>query len=456
MDFTALDISARVKLQYEEYPYPDYSFYIPLRTQEAYASHSLFSAHLAREKGLVAPVFELKDIRILIAGSGDILPFILSFWEPETHKLHAVDLSETNLRRARLRSVFRPHAFTWQAGNLEDQTFALPRDLAHVDSYGVLHHLANPALTLQRLSALMLPGATMRVMVYNKEARSWIHHLQRAFALCGLSAYDRKDLDAAVRLLKRLSVISPFFQQRLTPMKAGIFHHSARFVDTFFHAREARLSWEYWSQAFEKAGLDTLGLFDRYAELDDLANPLLTCPSLRELEERALDRRFENNFEIYLRKRGGSPLNGKALAPSKLPTRWRLRMPPKAWFSYSETNRIPLTMRFALWANFLRTLEGKAGAQAFDQAAKSLRPESLQRLARLGAIFPSNFESKDLKNLLISPIHTSMDRPVFAEAVGLRHDPELKQILESALLSKGKTLSCLTLVFARLEAAQKA
>lgn len=455
MESTALDINARVKLQYEAYPYPDYSLFIPLRTQEAYASHSIFCAQLLRERGRAAPALQLKNPRILIAGCGDILPFVLSFWEPESHHIHAVDLSERNIQRARFRSTLRPHAFHWQAGNLEDTGFPLPEAIAHVDSYGVLHHLANPTQTLQRLHHQMLPGATMRVMVYNSEARGWIQHLQRAFAVLGLSAFDRKDLDHALRILQRLDAISPLFRQRLTPMKAGIFHHSARFVDTFFHAREARIGINHWLESFARIGFESLGLFDRYAELDDLKNPLLLFPSAKSLEVRAQDRRFENNFEIYLTKKASPSAAEQGRGETKLPTRFRLRMPPKAWFTYSETHSIPWPMRFQLWHNFLRTLEGRQPPVSFDRQAITIKPEALQRLSRLGAIFPSNFDSQELRALLLRPIHPTMDQPSFAPPAELRQDLELRQMLETLARSKGKSQEALDQVFRRLEAAQK-
>ncbi|RZA15596.1 MAG: class I SAM-dependent methyltransferase, partial [Proteobacteria bacterium] len=354
----SLDINTRVKMQYEAYPYPDYSLFIPLRNQEAYASHSLFAAQLLREKGRTAPVLTQAKAPILIAGCGDILPFVLSFWEPISHAIHAVDISERNIQRARFRSLLRPNTFYWQVGNIEDTAFKMPENTCHVDSYGVLHHLANPKKALQRLHDHMLPGATMRVMVYNSGARSWIRHLQKAFILLGLSPYDTTDLDAALRLLTHMQTLSPMFKERIFPMKSGILHHSARFVDTFFHAREARLSIDFWLEAFASADLECIGLFDRYAELDDLKNPLLHFPKLKDLQSRVNDRRFENNFEIFLTRKAPVSQTTEPMKKIKFPTRWSIKMPPKAWFTYTETNAIPLAMRFRLWWTFFKTLSG--------------------------------------------------------------------------------------------------
>lgn len=455
MDVTeplVLEINEQVKRQYETYPYPDYSLFVPLRTQEAYASHSLFSGQLLREQGLVPAVRAEEASSILIAGSGDILPFILSFWEPEGHTIHAIDLSERNIQKARLRSTFRPQSFQWQVANLEDQDFRLPTSLAHIDSYGVLHHLAKPKEAILRLAANLESNGTFRVMVYNSETRHWIHQLQASFHLLGLSAYEARDLNRALDILKELMRVSPRYQERLGPMRSGIFHHSARFVDTFFHAHEGRTGLKEWLEAFQEAGLEPIGLYDRYAELDDLPNPLLKFPSVSELTERIADRRYENNFEFYLAKK--SPSAQALDRKQKQPTRWRLKAPPKAWFSYTETNFIPWLTRIKLWHAFIKTMnEGQT--PSFDPLLKGLKTESIQRLGRVGAIFPSQFQSQEIKDLILKPLHEKMEPPTFAKEVTLQGEAGLRRILEKTAEEKGKNSETVALVLKRLEAGQK-
>ena len=448
----ALDINQRVKRQYETYPYPDYSLFIPLRTQEAYASHSLFAGQLLKEKGKIPAVRARDKAAILIAGSGDVLPFIVSFWEPESTTIHAIDLSESNIKRARFRSTFRPHNFDWQVGNLEDPAFALPKTLAHVDSYGVLHHLAKPQEVIQRMSRNLEANGTCRIMVYNSEARHWIHRVQEGFQLLGLSAYDRSDLDHALILLKELMRVSPRYRERLAPMKASVFHHSARFVDTFFHAHEGRWTIDEWLNAFAEAEWEPIGLYDRYAELDDLPNPLHRFPTREELQSRVADRRFENNFEIYFAKTSqGVQHQDRTL---RQPTRWALKAPPQAWFTYTETNRISLVTRFKLWRAFVQTMSHPL-APKIDRLLKTLNPEAVQRLARIGAVFPSNAEATDLKDLMIQAIHKSMEPPSFQPEAILQSDIELRRALEKLARTKGKSESVVDLVMKKWEAGQR-
>lgn len=452
MDLTQTDITARVRAQYEEYPYPDYSLLIPLRTQEAYASHSLFAARILEQYGQKPIVRLNQQAQVLLAGCGDIYPYMASFWEPRRHHLLAVDLSQTNLQRARLRSLPRLRSIAWQQGNLEDPQFKLPSGLSHIDSYGVLHHMANPSLVLQRFERHLLPGGTARIMVYNSAARHWIHQIQKAFGLLGFSAFNRHDLDQAQRMLERLARLSPPLKDRLAPMRDSIFKHSSRFVDTFFHAREARLDLRFWLKAIEGSGLNIIGLFDRYAELDDLSNPLLDVPSAQDLDDRVGDRRFENNFEFYLAKL--APRSHSMITTRRLPGSPMLKSPPQSWFAYEETSSIPWLARRKLWLHFLRGICAQS-FESIDPWAARLKPETLQRLARIGAIFPDDFHSRELQDLIRRPIHNRMEAPDFAAAGPIRSDRELQAEITRILIDKKQPQTHREAILNRFEAAQK-
>ncbi|HLP40756.1 MAG TPA: class I SAM-dependent methyltransferase, partial [Fibrobacteria bacterium] len=227
---TVQDMGARVRAQYEAYPYPRYSLLLPLRPQEAYASNSLFAARLLESRGLEPAVRETARPGILIAGCGDVFPYMATFWEPRAHRLIAADLSAASLRRARLRCLPRPRGFDWRRGSLEDAGFDLPGGLSHIDCYGVLHHLADPAAALRRLAGLLLPGGTARIMVYNSAARTWIRHLQRGFDLLGFATLGEGDVAATRGLLESLAAASPPLRERLSGMRESL-ANPARLVD---------------------------------------------------------------------------------------------------------------------------------------------------------------------------------------------------------------------------------
>lgn len=448
------EISERVKAQYEAFPYPNYNLFLPLRSQEAYASNSLFAARLLDQHGQIPALRQAKSARVLLAGCGDIFPYMATFWEPRRHRLTAVDLSARSLQRARMRCLPRLRGVDWRQGSLEDPGFALPGGLSHIDSYGVLHHLAHPARVLQRFERQLLPGGTARIMVYNRDARNWIHHLQKAFALLGLSAFRREDLDRGRKLLELLAAVSPALRERFEPMRGITFANSARFVDTFFHAREARLGLKFWRDAIDGSGLRMIGVFDRYAELDDLANPLLEVPAQSAWQDRIDDRRFENNLELYLAKPGPPGRETGAGAACRLPALQSLKPPPVSWFGYAETRSIPWLVRRKIWTGFLRGL-CKHAPESADPWAGNLPPAALQRLARIGALFPDDFRSRELQDLMRRPLHDSMEPPDFSEPGPVRGNRDIRKAVQEILQERNQPMKYLEAVMRRLDAAQK-
>lgn len=460
MDSSAADLTARVRAQYEAYPYPAYGLFLPLRGQEAYASNSLFAARVL-EQGGHEPALRRGRAAVLLAGCGDVFPYLATFWEPRRHDLIAMDLSARSLRRARLRCLPRLRALRWLRADLGDEDGPLPEGLAHVDCYGVLHHMARPAAALGRVGRLLAPGGTARIMVYNSEARGWLRHLQRAFALLGLNGAEAGDRSAARDLLKALAEASPALRERLAPM-GDVLSHPARFVDTFFHAREARLTAAYWLRAIAEAGLTPIGLYDRYGELDDLPNPLLEFPSQAALRERIADRRFENNLEIFLARTDPEP-DGAARGqrdpahaganPAELPSALALRSPPESWWGYRETRGLPWIRRREVWRHFLANLRGRP-ARA-DAWAGRLPPRALQRLGRLGAVWPDECASGELRELLRSPLEASMEPPDFPPAADLRNRRDLRKRVEGLLRGEARREDRAELAMARLDAAQR-
>lgn len=451
------DISARVKAQYEAFPYPHYSLLLPLRTQEAYASNSLFAARILEQRG-ETPALRRNGSGVLLAGCGDTFPYMATFWEPRRQPLTAVDLSAGSLRRARLRCLPRLRNIAWRQGNLEDPDFEPPSALSHIDCYGVLHHLADPALVLGRFARALSPGGTARIMVYNSEARRWIHHVQRAFALLGLSAFRREDRARGQRLLERLAEVSPALRERFAPMRRGAFADASRFVDTFLHAREARLDLPHWLRALEESGLRLIGVFDRHGELDDLPNPLLEPPDAEAWSARIADRRFENNLELYLAKAGAAETGApEGRVRHTLPSSQFLKSPPLSWFEYAETQSLPWTTRRLLWTHFLHRLCGsdRGPEESAEAWLGRMSTGALQRLARLGALFPDDFRSRELRALLLRPMQDSMEPPESAAPGRIwdREDirAEVLGILEAAGLPKRR----LDPVMNRLDAAQR-
>jgi hypothetical protein len=303
-------------------------------------------------------------------------------------------------------------------------------------------------------------------MVYNSAARGWIRHLQKAFATLGLDGTEAADRRAARMLLETLAEASPILKERLAAMRETL-SHPARLVDTFFHAREVRRGAGEWLGALAAADLFPLGLYDRYGELDDLPNPLLEMPSREALEERIADRRFENDLELYLARRdalpgippeGSGPPRGTR---ARLPSAHAWRTPPRSWWGYRETCRLPWNLRLAVWRHFLANVAGRR--RPADPWAARLPARAFQRLGRLGAVFPDECGSAELKDLLRSPLESSMEAPAFPAPAGLRGDRALRARLEGFLRiaddgdgrARPRREERIDLALARLDAAQR-
>jgi len=447
-------LTSRVKTQYELFPYPHYPLFLPLRTQEAFASNSLFAARVLEQSGFVPAIRQDPKARVLLAGCGDIFPAMAMAWEPRGHPLTALDLSSASLRRARLRCLLKWRETSWVEGNLEDPALALPNDLAHIDCFGVLHHLANPSAVLQRFAAALLPGGTLRVMVYNSAARHWLTQIQRAFALLGLEAGEAQDIVRGKIILELLARISPALRNRLSPLRDITWKNTSRMVDTFFHAREARLGLGFWWGEIEAAGLRILGAYDRCGELDDLPNPLLAMPPRRDWEERIADRRYENHFEFYLARTDGAPMEKAGKSHAVPPAVQYLSSPTRTWFAYEETRHLPWLMRERIWLHFLRRLAGQTDSPKDGWMAK-LPPAAIQRLGRLGAIFPDDCASAEIKDLLRRPMQDFMERPDALDKGAFPANRELRSLVQGILQEKGRPETFLEIILQRFQAAQR-
>ncbi len=391
-----------VRALYELHPYPHYPLFAKPRWQDGYLTHSHFANRLICDLGIVntpayASVIEGSvSTKVLIGGGGEILPYIIRKWESKSQSIVTVDLSSASLKRARWRCKWYPRSIQFEHADLDhylrinsgQQDFGCR--FRHIDVYGVLHHMANPTQTLKLIGEALVPGGTVRLMVYNSAARSWIHELQRTFYLLGIDPASADDINMALRILRILASKSIVIAGRLRQMGLATLNSPARFADTFLHPREARIGIAAWYKAIVDAGLKVAGLFDRYAELDDLANPLWQAPNIYELEPRLIDRRFENNFELFLVRPTeagvrSSALMAKVQHPRMNPWLLMLKAPPSQWFSYLETKQIDLPMRLRIWHAHLRWVMNASHA-GMSTVLSSLPMTALQRLVRIGAI----------------------------------------------------------------------
>jgi hypothetical protein len=196
----------------------------------------------------------------------------------------------------------------------------------------------------------------------------------------------------ARQILEGFATVSPLVADRLRAIGKSTMRNPARLADTFLHPHELRWPVERWFREFTNAGLRLAGIFDRYAELDDLPNPMWQCYAgttsqfAAQLATRAADRRFEGNLEMIWTRPGESALAASdAQRTAAHLGRLKFRGPPHIWFDFEETRHLSLKSRLQIWHAFLDATRLQTKAWGSDD-------RTLQRLARLGAIMPDQLD----------------------------------------------------------------
>jgi SAM-dependent methyltransferase len=365
-----------------------------------------------------------------------MLPYIIRQWEPSSTKLTCVDLSRRSLRRAQFRTALLGRSIIFQQSDVNEYLSRPDKSgvcYDHIEAYGVLHHISSFQKTLNLIRHHLSPNGIVRIMVYNAKARDWIWELNRGFVQLGLRFNSDADVKTAREILFRLASISPQLDERLQQMGLTSLNNNTRFADTFLHPWESRASIIQWFKAFSSAGLKPVGLYDRYAELDDLDNPLWTCPTAEQLSERAQDLRFENNLEVWLKREnaddGGGFHNSSSHAHrGAIPLRLRMTMPPNQFNKFEETRPLPIGTKLAIWQGYLRNLH-----QIPDKTSlgilSGLDLRVLKRIARIGLLLPQTAAALKLTETLSKPLHPNMSPPKLAPRATPKQMEKISEII---------------------------
>ena len=151
------------------------------------------------------------------------------------------------------------------------------------------------------------------------------------------------------------------------------------------------------------------------------ANPLWSCPNIDDLELRAQQGGFRHNWEFFLVKtKAKRVLTGVSERAQfgKVPWSSFIKRAPYAWFQYPETHQLSLYDRQRLWWAYLEFLySGRLFRRESVISQLSVRQpiSCLQRLARLGVIFPGMVGSEELRSRLNQPISSSLGRQTTSE-----------------------------------------
>jgi SAM-dependent methyltransferase len=195
----------------------------------------------------------LEGMSILDAGCGTgVSTDYLAHLNPGTDIL-AVDISAGALAVARER-LNRSGAHQQARVRLEQRSLldlSAEGPFDHINSVGVLHHLAEPLAGLRALAPLLVSGGTLHLFLYADAGRWEIHRIQRALALLGASG-DAEGLKLGRALLAELPEENRL-RQRHEQRWAIDTAPDANFADMYLHPQETsydlRSLWDFLAAA---------------------------------------------------------------------------------------------------------------------------------------------------------------------------------------------------------------
>lgn len=176
----AQGLSARVRQQYEENPYPRWNS-VPLLApagSPSQAMATLFPGH--------SPFGLPASPRILIAGTGTGLNAILTARRFPSADILAIDLSRASLAYAarKARELGHTNIHFAQADILNLTSW--PEHFHVIESVGVLHHMDDTLGAWRILANLLAPGGVMKIGLYSRLGRADLKPLQEAIRKRGL------------------------------------------------------------------------------------------------------------------------------------------------------------------------------------------------------------------------------------------------------------------------------
>lgn len=204
-------VSAAVRAQYEENPYPRWQ-----RLPAAFAAE------------------EQAPARVLIAGCGTGQHAITTALRMPRSRVLALDLSRASLAYAKRKTL------ELGVRNIEyaqADLLALPPDIGrfgHVEASGVLHHLQDPLAGWRSLSALVEPGGSMRIGLYSELGRRAIVRARKLIAERGFTATP-----AGIRACRAALLADESFA---SIVRNEDFYSMSGCRDLLFHVQEHRFT----------------------------------------------------------------------------------------------------------------------------------------------------------------------------------------------------------------------
>lgn len=240
-------VSRTVQEMYEESPFPRWHqpilgtpLTVPVRLRAALPLQTI-------------PALATQELDILVAGCGTGLHAILAATSYQSARVQAIDLSRTSLayasRKAAEIGIGNVHFA--QADILRIGEIGRRFDV--IESFGVLHHLRDPAAGLAQLVRLLKPDGYMMLGLYSELGRRDVVAARELIARHGFSDSP----DDVRRFRSEVWRLDPALAARLA--KSSAFHALSDLRDLVFHRQEHRYTPQQLRRLIDGAGLEFLG-----------------------------------------------------------------------------------------------------------------------------------------------------------------------------------------------------
>jgi SAM-dependent methyltransferase len=195
---------ARVKAQYEAYPYPERN---PADEKQRLIVGS--PSHLLEIEHYVRKGRRLTGAEVLIAGGGTgdgAIMLAQQLKDRGDGRVTYIDISSASLAVARARADARGlDNIAFHQGSLLELARIAPGPYDYIDCCGVLHHLDDANAGLAALTARLKPDGGIGLMLYGALGRTGVYPLQRALArLAEPGSSDAARVADARRLIEQL------------------------------------------------------------------------------------------------------------------------------------------------------------------------------------------------------------------------------------------------------------
>ncbi len=253
---TASDVSERVQLQYQEYPYPRWE-------NLDYKRPTHYSQALQQEyPGVRFPKFLSQGpIQVLIAGCGTGRHALHVAKYFRNVQVSAIDLSATSLAYAKMKAeAFEVDNIRFYQGDLLNLPVDTHAQLGAqhgfhiIECSGVLHHIKHYHQALENLLAQLAPNGLIKIALYSDRARKPVKNIRNLFKR------DNQALDKnRIKMIRQAILTSEELADKNQLVESDDFYSMSGTVDLLFHEYETQFTPLKLRKLCDQHGLQFLG-----------------------------------------------------------------------------------------------------------------------------------------------------------------------------------------------------